>query len=329
MASMLMGPRRLSPWLSATPELEEDVVAIDPGDADYWGGPARFPIPTPTPTPIPLPSSMGAGAGPRLAPAPASTLRPTPTPTPTGPSRLGSMMLGVQRRMAQESGPHAYSQFLKQHPEPPPAPVEIPIDREREDLRRLESGLPTRSGVLPTPAGGMGAPKPTTTSAPIRALRLPNGKLIFTNQPSSYVGSSEISTGDAGRMIRRHEIEPAAVADLAPSPQGFVNSAATEDTSRRIADEMALEQADRENSLLAAAAERRMLMMSPEERARLSSPQPADLQVMQAILPQIIAARARQQEAMKIEDPTIRARAIEFENQRIEDLFRAAGIRQF
>lgn len=39
-------------------------------------------------------------------------------------------------------------------------------------------------------------------STPIRALRLPNGKLIFTNQGVTEPGATEISTADAGRDIR-------------------------------------------------------------------------------------------------------------------------------
>lgn len=109
-----------------------------------------------------------------------------------------------------------------------------------------------------TPAAeGPAAEKPAAKPEPIRALRLPNGKVIFTNQPSMHPGGEEVSRQDAGRDIRsmaaagrmREMLEAdgaggAGVAegglgasDLAPNgmPRGFRQIGGGTDTSLSVA----------------------------------------------------------------------------------------------
>lgn len=89
-------------------------------------------------------------------------------------------------------------------------------------------------GVTPPSSGegGLGTPAKSPVSAsPIRAMKLPNGKVIFTNVGSTAPGATEISTRDAGRDIRAREaartsgavMEEDTTPELSPTgmPAGF------------------------------------------------------------------------------------------------------------
>lgn len=199
----------------------EPVPAMEPIE-DYEARTARSfyssPMPTPTPSPTPLPTlrpmlqgmptptptpTPDTGAGPRITPAPTAPA----SSGPPGPAPIDFALHNAGRWYAGQMGPHNLAQWEAENPPlvtpTPPAPVvagPVPINREEEDRKRLEAGLPTRSGVLPVQPGG-GVPQ-AAKPEPIRALRLPNGKVIFTNQASMYPGASEVSRAGAGRDIR-------------------------------------------------------------------------------------------------------------------------------
>lgn len=96
-------------------------------------------------------------------------------------------------------------------------------------------GVDLKSMGITPPAegeGGIGTPaKAPVTSNPIRALKLPNGKVIFTNVGNTVPGAKEISTRDAGRDIRARDAAKTAgmmmegdeTPDLSPTgmPSGF------------------------------------------------------------------------------------------------------------
>jgi hypothetical protein len=93
---------------------------------------------------------------------------------------------------------------------PPPAGLAGSHAEFMASMRPLGDGsAPTGAGLLPdtlgleTPAGAVAA----STSSPMRAIRMPDGRLLFTNREG--YGGSEISTADAGREIRAADSTPA------------------------------------------------------------------------------------------------------------------------
>ncbi len=412
------------PPQSVEPELEpiEDFEART-GRFNFSTPPRQVlrPGPTPTPTATPTPASVFTSAvAPTPTPTPApSQMLPPPLPTmpglsalsrPSGPpgsprpSPISEMSRSFGRWNASQLGPTHLAQYERDNPAPPQASPQgaggmaggaaplVPNSPAPPPMMR-NPGLPQ---FYQPPVAAASAPAAAPKPEPIRALRLPNGKMIFTNQGTSVPGAREISRRDAGAEIRSR----AALGDLTaqmenegagaseggmaadvplapngmpfgfrqlgsgssspsspiltraietelarmrgetgPAPEPMTGSLATDETQRRIVEETQFDNAMRENALLRAMDERRFLQMPPQQRAETQQEVPAQLQVLRALSPHIAALRQEQEEARQLHEAATAAgdqqamqeaeNGARLADQKIEDLMRAAGLRQF
>lgn len=118
---------------------------------------------------------------------------------------LGRIARSVKNRFVYGPGiepPPDVGMYNAPKPPPAPGPVEeednIVVQPRPELPARPSMPNPTNIGAASQPAGMQG---PTPSS--IRAIRLPNGHMLFTDRSASEIGGDELSQGQAGEAVQR------------------------------------------------------------------------------------------------------------------------------
>lgn len=324
--------------------------------------PGEIPAPTPTPTPVPVnENEEGRRRLDRetaLAPLPRPglpVLMPTPAPSTIAfNERRPGAMTPLERVLAP---------IVADDSEPSPGtplsglghstlnalmtPFESAVAAPKTESTATTATMPPRVAGPPIPdfrGSGSGSSAPLGSSAgsgsnpnPIRAVRMPNGQILFTNRPTGNMGGNEITRGQAGREVRQADAQtiarlpeqhkvPSAMSELVrrsaeqelarsasnpdynPDEQwgasgatgvaGFsAGAGATEETQQRAADERAFETGSRQLGLMELEQAQKRASLSPEEVAQLSRPPVANLEIARQVFPRIQAADAKRQKA--------------------------------
>lgn len=204
LANWLLGSRLRS--VAPLPDISPAVRISDAPNSPAMVAPGALPEPA---APVP-------GIGLRILRA-ASEAPEAAGVVDSGPGLIAGAgsVFGRMRSLASQA-PEAGGKFIPPPPASPTAGLAPSMPgrgtvSSLDPAHRLPDASPLFSG---DEMEGMHA---ATTKQPTRAIRMPNGQILFTNDPS--YGGEEISVGDAGKIVRSADAGAVSRGSLRPSSE--------------------------------------------------------------------------------------------------------------